>query len=80
MLDFDTGEGDLLGVSEPPNLSSSEIESAPALAAGPRTDAVTADSILRALTQILVEKGVITREELVERLGSIEGETGDDFG
>ena len=80
VLDFDTGEGDLSGVSEPPNLSSSEIESALAIAAGPRTDAVTADSILRALTQILVEKGVITREELVERLGSIEGETGDDFG
>ncbi len=54
--------------------------SAPALATGPRADAVPADSILRALTQLLVEKGVITREELVERVGSIEGKTDDESG
>ncbi len=78
VLDLDAGEDDLLDVSEPPELSVAEFESAPALAAGPSPDAVPADSILRALTQLLVEKGVITREELVERLGSIEDETGDD--
>lgn len=32
------------------------------------------DAILRALTQLLVEKGVITRAELVERLGTLEAE------
>ena len=80
VLDLGAGEDDLLDVSEPPELSFSELESAPALADGPRADAVPADSILRALTQLLVEKGVITREELVERLGSIEDETGDESG
>jgi hypothetical protein len=41
---------------------------------------VPSDAILRALTQLLVEKGVITRAELVERLGTLEaeGREGDD--
>lgn len=33
-----------------------------------RVVSVEADAILRALTQLLVEKGVITRDELVERM------------
>jgi hypothetical protein len=50
----------------------------PARGSAPRAsaEAVPADSILRALTQLLVEKGVIRREELVERIGAIDGEAG----
>jgi hypothetical protein len=68
VLNLGAGDSDLLDMPEP------EPESGPA--PGPSAEAVPADSILRALTQLLVEKGVIRREELVERLGAIEGETG----
>jgi hypothetical protein len=74
---LDLGDGDPLDQSEPPSLGDFEAPSAPAVRRG---DTVPADTILRALTQLLVEKGVITREELVERLGSIEDETGGEFG
>ncbi len=40
-----------------------------------RTPSVDNDNILRALTQLLVEKGVITRQELVERLGALASES-----
>jgi hypothetical protein len=79
VLDLGDGEDDLSDLSEPPAFGYSESPSAPGLATVRRADAVPADTILRALTQLLVEKGVITREELVERLGSIEDETGDEF-
>ena len=66
VLNLGAGENDMLDMPE------SEAGSAPV----PSAEAVPTDSILRALTQLLVEKGVIRREELVERLGAIEGETG----
>jgi len=66
VLNLGGGENDMLDMPE------SEAGSAPV----PSAEAVPTDSILRALTQLLVEKGVIRREELVERLGAIEGETG----
>ena len=34
-------------------------------------DGVPAEAILRALSQLLVEKGIITRDELVERLTDV---------
>ena len=37
-------------------------------ASAPRAAAMSSDVILRALSQLLVEKGVLTRDELVERL------------
>jgi len=41
---------------------------APVRADAPRVAAMSSDVILRALSQLLVEKGVLTRDELVERL------------
>ena len=53
-----------------------EAEAAPAVAeTGPGACGASSDAVLRALTQILVEKEIITREELVERLTMIEAES-----
>jgi hypothetical protein len=67
-LDFDAA------ASQP--IAAAELEPEPT---GPdaephKASPVQADAILRALTQLLVEKGVITRAELVERLGVLEAE------
>jgi type IV pilus assembly protein PilB len=48
-----------------------EASPAPERAPAPRTGAISPDVILRALSQLLVEKGVLTRDELVERLRSL---------
>ena len=49
----------------------------PPAASQPEATAVADDLVLRALTQLLVEKGVFTREELIERLGALAGKTPD---
>ncbi|MFQ5417092.1 MAG: hypothetical protein ACE5FL_08625 [Myxococcota bacterium] len=52
------------------------------LAAGPEDSAggaVPPAAILRALVQLLVEKGVVSRDELVERVGQVVTQDGDDF-
>jgi len=46
-------------------------ESAPAPAQPPKQAGVPSTAILRALSQLLVEKGVITRDELVERVSHV---------
>ncbi len=43
----------------------------------PRPDSLDPGIILRALSQLLVEKGVITRDEFVQRLGEIAASEGD---
>jgi len=70
LLDFDAA------ASQP--IAAEELDSEPS---GPGTEPqlhqaspVQADAILRALTQLLVEKGVITRAELVDRLGALAAE------
>jgi hypothetical protein len=76
VLDFGLGDDDLCD----PEFDISGPDLEPETAAAPQAGAVSTDSILRALTQLLVEKRVITREELVDRLGTLVGETGDEFG
>ena len=43
----------------------------PEIPAGPSSPSASNDAMLRAIAQLLVEKGVITREELVERLKAV---------
>jgi hypothetical protein len=85
VLDFEPGDGGLSDASDggglldgsaPPEFDASSPDLSPPPAAGSGPTAVAPDLILRALTQLLVEKGVISREELVERLGALESETG----
>ena len=76
VLDFGLGDDDLCD----PEFDISGPDLVPETAAAPHAGAVSTDSILRALTQLLVENGVLTREELVDRLGTLEDETGDNFG
>jgi len=71
-----SGEG--AGLSEPEILRLGPIggqgSAAPLAPSGPsqtRGDPNATEVVVRALTQLLVEKGVITREELVERLGAL---------
>ena len=45
----------------------------PVAAAGNDMGSVGPDVILRALTQLLVEKGLVDRDELVRRLGRLSG-------
>jgi type IV pilus assembly protein PilB len=60
---------------ETSNPEASEPERASAVAgdadAGQHDAAVTPAAILRALSQLLVEKGIITRDELVDRVGQV---------
>jgi len=77
--DLGAAQPELLSLAHPEVQSSAplDIESeAPATQSAPGP--VASDGILRALTQLLVEKGVITRDELVERLKTLEA--GDDGG
>lgn len=53
---------------ELPSRSEGPAERAPEAAVEPKPRDVPTRAILRALTQILIDKGVLTREDLVERL------------
>jgi type IV pilus assembly protein PilB len=71
-----------LGAFGEPELSARSAPAArppprPAVAAG-ASAAMSADVILRALSQLLVEKGVLTRDELVERLRTLAAKTAGD--
>jgi type IV pilus assembly protein PilB len=69
-LDFDAAASQPIAVAElEPEPTGSDAEPQPQ-----KASPVQADAILRVLTQLLVEKGVITRAELVERLGALEAE------
>lgn len=69
-LDFGAAASEPIDAAQlEPELIGSDVEPRPHKASPVQTDA-----ILRALTQLLVEKGVITRAELVERLGALEAE------
>jgi type IV pilus assembly protein PilB len=70
LLDFDAAASGPTAVSElEPEPNGPGEEPQPH-----KASPVQSDAILRALTQLLVEKGVITRAELVERLGTLESE------
>jgi type IV pilus assembly protein PilB len=59
------------GAPEPPAAPAparAAAQRTPVRADAPRVAAMSSDVILRALSQLLVEKGVLTRDELVERL------------
>lgn len=59
-------------VAEPEFIGlASETETEAAPAEPPKPAGVPPAAILRALSQLLVEKGVITRDELVERVGAV---------
>jgi hypothetical protein len=55
---------------DPKDSEPASVDPTPSAQPLPATS-VDNDNILRALTQLLVEKGLITREELVERLGAL---------
>ena len=63
--------------SEPVFPEATGATPAASLAAAPSESPVESPAILRALAQLLVEKGVITRDELVERIGQRAEEDGD---
>jgi type IV pilus assembly protein PilB len=54
-----------------PEVSPVQADSPTAESREAKQAAVQPDAILRALTQLLVEKGVITRDELVERVSAV---------
>ena len=62
------------GVADP--FADAAAEAAPVPEAHPPaqapTDAAPNDLVLRAITQLLVEKGILSRSELIERLGALE--------
>lgn len=63
--------------AEPPELLGVPASVDPAPSTRPqRIVSVEVEAILRALTQLLVEKGVISRDELVDRVSRIEREAG----
>jgi hypothetical protein len=71
--DFDP-DADLSFGEELPSFPDAEDPATtPAPAPRPRSGAVSSDAMLRALAQLLVEKGVISREELVARLHRVAG-------
>jgi type IV pilus assembly protein PilB len=62
---------------EEPEASPVQADSEPAEGRQAKQAAVQPDAILRALTQLLVEKGVITRDELVARVSAVVRENDD---
>lgn len=84
-LSMEPGAGEP-GGDAPELLVVEELDPAPVAAeqrlaeqgAAPAPVAVRQDAILRALTQLLVEKGVLTREELIQRVGMLADKGGDD--
>lgn len=59
---------------EPPTRTEGTAVTGPDTAPGSRMADVSSDTMLRAIAQLLVEKGVFTRDELVARLRSVAGE------
>lgn len=71
--DRSDGPPDLLSL--PPEPAAGPSLAAPPLPPPPgASPAVAGEAILKALSQLLVEKGVITRDELVERVAALEDE------
>lgn len=66
-------EPELLIGGEPVQLSGARALGPAPPAAGSDESGVPPEKILRALTQLLVEKGLISRDDLVERLRQLEG-------
>jgi hypothetical protein len=76
---FDAGgEPEFIDLPGAAGGESQPAASTPSESTGGRSASVPPESILRALSQLLVEKGVITRDELIDRIQSaVRAEDGD---